>query len=437
MSNNSQSLILFRPNRRYPMLLAAAGLFYIYVMQFPLNYFFFNAGAGNYYHLGDWFIAYGFVLISSLVFLLFMYVGMMGGAVHIKQTFDWQRKSDKRISLPIVFVIFGLFFLWSYAMFVLNIGMTIYADFDPLPYRITGILFYGRITLQPLLVSIIAYQYANSNRKWIIFLLIISLGAWVCVASGSRFISILFALPLLLLLTGKWKYLIFGFVLTAFITIASMTRAFVLPFVLDWQVAGDYIQMYANEETQTEMLENILMVPLSYVIIRPMGMAEVLSTLSYGEITSNFYDAFISFASYFLYFLNQDNIVSTRNVMGIDDDYLGGFSRDMFSNYWIFSGGSLLLYAISISLIGFMLGKSYRFFAIAFERFGYAKGGIMAFAGLFLFAMDVRGSHLSMLLLFGWVISREITYEIVIYSYKKVGAIAHRVLSPLMENAGP
>jgi hypothetical protein len=208
MSNNSQGLISFRPNRSYPMLLAAAGLFYIYVMQFPLNYFFFNAGAGNYYHLEDWFIAYGFVLISSLIFLLFMYIGMMGGAVRIKQIFDWRRKSDKRISLPIVLIIFGIFFLWSYAMFALNIGMTIYADFDPLPYRITGILFYGRLTLQPLLVSIIAYQYANSNRKWIIFLLIISLGAWVCVASGSRFISILFALPLLLLLTGKWKYLI-------------------------------------------------------------------------------------------------------------------------------------------------------------------------------------------------------------------------------------
>ena len=135
-----------------------------------------------------------------------------------------------------------------------------------------------------------------------------------------------------------------------------------------------------------------------------------------------------------MYFLNQENVFTTKAILGIDEENIGGYSLDMFSNYWIFSGGYWVFYSLSLALIGFMLGKSYRFFAIALQRFGYPKVFMLVFIGLFLFAMDLRGAQLSLILLFSWILSRELTYILVIGALNLINHGLHSLFRPILRD---
>ena len=69
----------------------------------------------------------------------------------------------------------------------LKIGMTIYSDFESLPFKLTGLLFYGRLFIQPMILAYIAHGYSSSKWKSLIFVLLLALGAWATLTSGSRF----------------------------------------------------------------------------------------------------------------------------------------------------------------------------------------------------------------------------------------------------------
>lgn len=405
---NSSSPFLFQLDKKNPLRFAWACLIFIYLLQYPLSQLLLGAIAIPQYDLGDWLFAYGFILFSVAIFMPALFVGLSGRPVKIYPIIKHRWKPKKCISMRWVIVVFALFGFWSYLMVNLKIGMTIYAGFDPLPYRITGFLFYGRLFVQPMMLASIAAGYANSKLKWILFLLLAALGFWVSLTSGSRFAAIIFALPMLLLFNGKSRYLAFGVTLLCSITIASLSRHFYLPFI----IGGEYIQIYANEEYQALATENIYLLPFFYAISRPMGMAEVLMTLKYGDIAPSFVDSLQSFLAYFLPYVSLGNSASIKHIYGLSDDAFGGLGLDMFSNFWVAFGGSPLLYLLGLALIGWLLGKSYRQFAIGLARFGLREPTFLVFILLFILIFEARGFLFPGLLLVGWLFSKKSTPRI-------------------------
>jgi hypothetical protein len=399
---------IFQLDKKTPMRFAWASLIFIYVLQYPLSQLLPDATPIPQYDWSAWLLTYSFVLLSVAIFMLALFVGLSGRKVKIVPTVRPRWKTTKRMGLPMVIMVVALFGLWTYWMVNLKIGMTIYVDFDRLPFRIAGILSYGRLFVQPMILAYIATEYSNSKFKWFVFLLLAALGAWVSLASGSRFVAIMFAIPMLLLFKGKRRYIAFASVLFCYITIASVTRSFYLPYIL----GGDFIQIYTNDKYLALMIEKIYWLPFAYIIGRPMGIAEVLMTLNFGDITSGFVDSLQSSLAYFLPNFFPGTGASIKNIYGLSDDAFGGFGLDMFSNFWVAFGGSPILYFFGLALIGWLLGKTYRQFAIGLARFGLQRLSIFVFALLFILIFEGRGFLFPTLLLVGWLFSRKSTSRI-------------------------
>lgn len=392
---------IIRVGKQFPLRFTAIGLILIYAIQYPLSHLLDASDIITDYNLIDWLEAYAFVLISSLLLIFFLYIGLSGREIKMcSASHIFSRREG--IGLPLVVFLFALFFLWSYLMLKLKIGMTIYSDFEPLPYRLTGFLFYGRLFFQPIIMVYICQNFSYSKAKPLVFILMIVLGVFSSLTSGSRFLGILFALPLFFLFKGKNKYLILGIAIFSYITVATLSRNFFLPFYID----DVYVSIYANEEYQSAVLEDVYILPISYIVIRSMGISEVLMTLKFGEITPTFIDSFRSFLAAFLPFIQRGTSVSVKNIYGFDDDRFGGIGLDLFSNLWVNFGGSVILYPIGIALVGFMVGRCYRLFYIAGYRFGFKELPVFSFITLFLLMFEGR-SFLLIYILFGaWFISR-------------------------------
>lgn len=400
----SKSLVtdsFYRPDKYYPICFAIVSLLFIYVFQYPLSQLIGAAGVELQYDWDDWFFAYIFIIISAVFFVVSLYFGMSGKPTKIVISHQPRWTSQRVLRLPTVLIWFSLFFLWTYLMLSLKVGMTFYTDFDPLPFKLVGFLVYGRLFIQPLFLAYIARGYSNSSYKWIIFVLLVAIGAWVSLSSGSRFAGIMFALPMLLLFKSKSKYVAFGVAALLYITIASLSRHFYLPFI----VGGDYIEIYANEDYQATVTENLFLLPILYVVGRPMGMAEVLMTLRFGEITPSFADSLLSFLSYFLPFVTKGDGVSIKNIYGFEDDTFGGFGLDLFSNYWYFFGGSFILYGLGLAVIGWMLGRAYRLLSIALMNFGFREGSMLIFVLLFILVFEGRSFLVTVILMVAYLVS--------------------------------
>jgi hypothetical protein len=412
-SENSSNPFLFQMDKKNPMRIAWLSLIFIYIFQYPLSQIMPDVNELPQYHWGDWLMAYGFVLCSVAVFMPALFVGLSGRPVKISHKVMRHTQSRKRMKMPWVIAVFALFGFWSYVMVDLKIGMTIYADFDPLPYRITGFLFYGRLFLQPLILAYIAVGYSDSKLKWIVFLLLISLGAWVSLASGSRFAAIMFVLPLALLFRGRKRYTIVGIFFLTYIIIASLSRTFYLPFAIN---DVDLIRIYGSElaQEQSSEIDVILLLPFSYIVSRSMGISEVLLILKFGDIAPSFTDSLNLFISYFLPLIPQSDYVSIKNIYGLSDDAFGGFGLGFFPNYWFAFGGSPILYLFGLALVAWLLGRTYRLFAIGMARLGLNELSILVFMLLFILIFEARAYLFSILFLVGWFFSRKETARIVL-----------------------
>jgi len=378
-------------------------LFYIYVLQYPLSQMLPDAAITPEYSLQSWLNAYFFVLLSSVIFISFMYLGLDGSSSILDKVPVFNRGSIKKLSSSIVFLLTSIFAFWSYVMVSYKIGITIYADFDPLPLHITGLLFYGRLLLQPLVLTYIAIGCSASKNKWFIFILLAILGGWVSMASGSRFLALLFSAPFLFLFKGMNRYFISFCVFLIFVTIATLTRSLYLPYV----IGGDYIQIYANDKYVEALLENLYMLPISYIIYRPLGMGELLMTLDYGQITSSFSDAMQSSLAYFFPSFIQPSDVSIKNIYGLNDDAFGGYSLDMFSIFWTSFGGNWTLYILGLIVIGFLLGKTYRLSVLGLTQLGFQRLEFLVFSLLFILAFEGRGFLMPWLFIVSWIFSRK------------------------------
>lgn len=401
----------YEPDKKSPFRFTWLSLFFIYVLQYPLTQLLpadavTSYGLAKTYGYSEWLVAYGFVIASTLIFVSALYGGMSGQPVTIHPPLRSLWKVKKRpVGFPLVVLAFGVFFVWSYLMLKLHIGMTIHGDFDPLPFKMAGFLFYGRLLIQPLVLAYIADSYSASQRKWIVLAMLAALGGWAALTSGSRFVGIVFAAPVLLLFQGKGRYVAFAVGTLVFMAIANATRSLYLPYEL-----GDkYIAIYANDETQAATTEDVPLTTLTYLITRPMGMHEVLQTLDYGNIASNIQDSAKTFFAFFLPYVAPGNTATIKDIYGLPEDAFGGYGLDLFSNFWVGLGGSPVLYGLGVALMGWMLGRTYRCFAIGITRFGFYTGTTLIFVLLFILVFEGRGLLSPWILLAGWLFSREST----------------------------
>jgi len=396
-------------NIKTPFQFSIVAFFFLYVIQYPVYRWLYPEILLIDYSTETWLLAYGFIIASCILFLFSLQLGLAGKNIVILPQSQIYNLNFKRLPLWLVITIFGFFAAWSYLMVELKIGMTIYADFDPLPFKMIGILFYGRLILQPLILVIIAYSFNTSNQRWLIILLLLTIGAYVSYASGSRFVGILFSFPLLVATTGKLRWLIWLLGGSLFTIIATLSRNFYLPFV----IGGDLLQIYANEEIQNSALENIWLLPISYLFGRSMGINEVLMTLSFGEITRTFQDALLQLLSNFIFFIPPGVSVSIKNIYGLSDDAFGGFGLDFFSNYWVIYGGTIPTYMIGLMLTGWLLGRTYRIVMRMMFKYGMnERFHVFIFIVLFLLVYEGRSRLLLYLLIFGWLAQQPIFIRI-------------------------
>lgn len=403
--NTSPDISRFRVDFKFPSAFALGALIFLYLLQYPLSRLLFDAPEAG-HNLYSWILAYIFVIYSSTILMVFMRLGINGPTVAIPSDTQLIKLPMKRPRLIVVGLLLFVFFMWSYLMLNLKVGMTIYADFDPLPFKFVGVLFYGRLIVQPIVLSYIARTYADCRwKRLLVFCLFVALGAWAAITSGSRFTGIMFALPHLLLFKGKSRYLIFCLISSAFIMIATLTRHFYLPFY----ISDEYIAIYANLEYQENIMNGLSTMPIGYLVGRTMGIFEVLLTLDFGAITPSFLDAILALLTFFSGFPFQFSAATIKNVYGLSEETFGGFGLGLFPNYWVLLGGNLVTYTFGLIFSAYLLGKCYRYFSIGFARFGFSGGAEIFFVILFVFFFDARAFVFLPLLVVGWFFSRPST----------------------------
>jgi hypothetical protein len=418
---------MFRPSIRQPLLVVGASLVFFYGFQHPI-WQLLSPQLTTTYTVEEWVSGYTFVLASSVILVLAMLAGMSGRPVLVQAPTGGSgsvgRWRPRPVGLTKTVLIFATFFAWSYLMMTLKIGMTIYADFEPLPFRMVGFLFYGRLFLQPMIVAYVASSHSSSRWKPLILVLVLALGAWVSMTSGSRFIGIMFALPLLLLFPGTLGVIGFAVAVSGNIMIATVTRHFFLPFI----IGGDYPLYYATKEYQDTILQGLLIQPVAYLAGRTMGIGEVLLTLRYGSIAPSFGDSLQSLLAYYLPAFTPGTGASIKGIYGLGDDAFGGFGLGLFPNYWVALGGSWITYALGLGIAGWLFGKSYRLFAIALMRAGFQEGIFVVFIFLFLLVFEARAFLLPAFLVAGYLLSQRRTQAV-------LKAALHWVMTGALRNA--
>ena len=384
-------------DKKFPLRFSIGALFVIYVVQYPMSQLLFPSKEKYFYSDHEWLVAYFFVILSSIAFLIMLRFSLGGGRVPIQQL-AMNVRARTKIPFWLATAIIAFFAGWSYLMVALHIGMTIHIDFTPLPFRLVGLLYYGRLFIQPFILMYIANSYRYSYKRWIILLLLVALGAWAAAASGSRFISLMFSLPLFFLFSGKkrWVFLVAAALL--FINIATLSRHFYLPYV----IGGDMIQIYANAEYQAAVTQNLWLIPFEYISVRMMGIGEVLMTFHYGEITPSFPYALQRLLATFIPFVDHGAGASIKNIYGLDDSALGGFGLDFFSNYWVMFGGTVPTYTIGLLLMAWLFGATHRTLATAMLKIGGKEYIFAIYILLFLLVFEGRIALFPYIYIAGW-----------------------------------
>jgi hypothetical protein len=237
----------------------------------------------------------------------------------------------------------------------------------------------------------------DSKKRNLIFISIFLLGLLVAITSGSRFAATMFAMPILLLFRGKFRFIIFGVTIFTYLICATLSRHFFLPY----QLGGDYIEIYANELYQANITKDLFLLPFNYVVFRVMGISEVMMTLSF-QRSSSLFEGVYAFISYFIPLLENNNTVSAKNIFGVSDDEFGGFGLDAFSNYWLYFGRNLVTYTFGLSFVCWMLGKIYVFSSIILQKIKFEEGELIVFVLLFILFMEGRASMFPILLIITW-----------------------------------
>ena len=382
------------PDIRLAVKIMVFSFFYIYVLQYPLS-FIVNESPyipESYTILlySTFFILYS-ILISITVFIYSDYKYVLNKKIIVIKEKSLPLK--KSYLLFYIFLII-IFFIWSYLMLTLRVGITIYYDTQPLPFRLVGILFYGRLFLQPIILSLIAYKLRNERNiiKIFFFLLLLILLIFNSLVSGSRFIAIIYSIPIALIFF-KNNQINISVALSASILgiiVSSVSRvSFLLIYLND-----DLLNIVYQDDDLKIGVEYFLSIIYNYLIIRPMGLAENMQTLNYFQPSQSLLESFNYLLSYFIPFIFTSEQPDFKAILGYGDDTYGGIGLDLFSNYWIYFGSNYLTYTFGLIITMYLLRKSYQNIALVMSVYNLENLSIVIFFILFLFIFDARANIL-------------------------------------------
>jgi len=240
-----------------------------------------------------------------------------------------------------------------FIMFLMKIGISIYTDHDYYPFKIVGILIYLRLLL-PFFISYLLIKYKknlNFKNYLIVLIFLISIYIEVMIFSGSRYISIIYSLPILVLIE-KRKILFFIALLLISITISTLTRAFFLPYYL-----GDlYVFAYASPDGQHFFQNNFFYIPFLYLNERISGFNTLMRVLYYYNGYDDFLNSALSLLKKILQIGYEKNVISSKFIFNRNDNDVGGLGLDFYSNFLLESNYSIPTYSIFIYFLGVYYG---------------------------------------------------------------------------------
>ena len=259
---------------------------------------------------------------------------------------------EKLIIIIFPFFVFLNLFIF-YFMFTYQIGVT---GITPiyLPYKITGILYYYRLLLLPLIyIWFVSFIKDKIPSRFLIFLLFISAN-FAALISGSKGLYILHMLPVLIYLV-KWRYYKLLIVSSLFLFISlpaySLIRNIIYPLTYEFSGTPDFSTLLYLPE----YIFNIISIkPMSIIenaflyIGRALGIRELLMTI-YNPIQIN--NINIIFNNFFgLKFLDNNNF-SPFSLTGVVLREGRGFSAgvDLISYIYLSSSNILSFILITIS----------------------------------------------------------------------------------------
>jgi hypothetical protein len=395
--------MLIKINWKQPVIITILIVFGIYFLHYWLSLLFEINIQDIYYTKYDWLVAYLFVFFSTIILGISIYIGIKGNPVYIPPKTIKQTNKKIKINFPLVILIFIFFFLWSLLMFYLNIGMTIYINFDPLPFKLVGILFYGRLFVQPFILSYLAQQNYKKYQIYIITIFLLILGSLASATSGSRFISFMFAFPFLILFKSKSKYLFFILILGVYITISTLSREFILPEKIE---DIDISSTYGTDISKDETSQNISMIFFTYLITRVAGIQDVLTLFSFNNITGNILQSFQNLFAYFIPLIPDNPTLEFRNILGVDDGAIGGYSMGLFPNYWVTFGANIITYIFGLFFCGYLMGVVYRNYLILFHKISFNNAAFILFIFLFLLLFEIKAN----MFIYLYVLEKCLTY---------------------------
>lgn len=383
----------FYVDKKFPIIFSIASLLFLYLFQWPLNfilaqlldrdlpYYFRKA-----YSFEEWFVGYSFIVLSSFVVVVSVYVGLSIGNSN-KKTIDTTVPTEgHRLSMWIPWILWSVSGLWSWVMLQLKVGMTIYNAYDPMPFKIIGILFYGRLLLQPLLLAFVSYRFRENRKKWVLFLLFFLLSIWVTLSSGSRFIGIVFSFWVLFLIRGRMSYLCWAILIYVNINCAGLSRVFFLPHI----IGGIHTEIYANDEMQEGVMDDVWWEPVLYVVGRTMGVIELLQTIDSELLVP------VTLKDFFtrtmidgaLHRGNLDAVA--RNIHGKESDITGGWGLDVFSSFWVTNEANMAVYLFAISITGILMGHCFRIWSLILFKIQMEQLNRFIFPILFMIFIEYR-----------------------------------------------
>ncbi len=132
VASENLKIIITRINRKMPLQLMLYFLIFIYIIQYPVSLLITGEPEFRFKVTTPLLIeAYLFVIYSVFILISFFYLGTKNGKKKVSLLAIKKIKGIQRYT----FLIFFVCYLWSFLMLKMKIGMTIYTDFESLPFK--------------------------------------------------------------------------------------------------------------------------------------------------------------------------------------------------------------------------------------------------------------------------------------------------------------
>lgn len=324
-------------------------------------------------------------IVLTVLFVLFIGPIVIGSGVFLA-LWAWRRpgtsQSNSGFAIAPWIGILGvlLVILISIVMFWLRVGITIAPTLEPLPFRMTGLLFYTRLLIAPVILAMIACK-AQGGYRWIIGFLLVMNVLVVAVTSGSRLLVVLHALALLWMSSRLWIRLsLFAGSLLVGLNIASRGRDLWLAEIANSQglvnanisaskdllasdgvVGSSVISLYGSTEAVSTALNWSTFVSslFEYIQYRALGLPELIMSASAPRMCSGAraWDGLLALLP--LGSSELEPCYSIREVLRLPETSPGGFSVDFLGTLWLSGGSHTLPFIVLCLIVGIALGLSF------------------------------------------------------------------------------